>query len=378
MGKRNVVLLLAAFACISVFAQNGTHYLKSITSEVEPSEYEQFYYNSEDKVDSLDWSNLQAEGSCSFVYDAMGNLVRHNIFQILNYKNSYVSYIDYEYDEDGNLVKRTNYNDYTGNGDNMVRGGVIEYTYEDGHLVKETTFVDWYSPGTLEVYSYVDYIYSDDGKLESEVAYLDDGFGSLAINSQVDYFYDGQGRISEAVTSFANYGTLTEQSKVAYVFDDNGDLVERTSYQKSGGWFPATSTYFVYDISVDAENVVYPYDNEDMYTDEVYKMSAHKLVRDTTYSEFEGDWGLYDIQNYNYEIVEPAGISEVKTERLSMNVSGGMLYLAGVQNGTSVCIYDSAGRLVRSMVYNGGGIPVEGLPEGVKIVKAGNMTGKFI
>lgn len=372
---------LAALSCFSMMeAQDAKYYLRAINSIPIPEEYEEFFYTADGLTDSIHWCNTDYEGSVRFIYDENNNVVQRDQWQIIGFENKNTGYVVYKYDEDNKIILRHNFMDY---GWGMSQQGTYEYIYDGDELVRRNTYIGAEWGEGVGIYEYILYEYDADGKLLSTVAYAPNMSGTLALSQVLVYTYDEQNRVSQVVTQLGDeLDNLTDNQRTEYVYDANGNLESVTNYLANTGWRPASATYYFYDTNVSVDDVVYPSDIEDMFGSEVPEYSVNMVVRDSTCAEEGGSWGTYDVQTYTYENEPSVGIEESvvasdNADDMAVFVLGDRVYVYGLEAGAYVQVYDYSGRLVLSGRYTEGGIPVSLLPSGVKILKAGNFTGKF-
>ena len=319
-------------------AKNGyTHRLASYRTS-DDYQFCNFFYNSNGRLvaikDSVrnDYSLID-----SLTFDHLGQIVRMSGWQFLNgaWENVYVIY--YEYDEDGNRISRTNYNNFDGV---WTLGGVYSYSYDSyGNIVlSELTM------GGI-VFQKIEYTYSSSGgNLECELWYGYNGSGlspsekivtvwvdgkkdreydsvsedgvHWRFNGRSDFFYDESGNCTE-YHHYDNTGSEVERS----LFDVNADLPLSRTYLP---WTPETTRPKIF------QNT-YAYDREAWYTVDV-------------------DHVLQYVCDYIYQYEEAsAGIGTAEKARLSVfpNPAHGLVTIDGLNGRTaSVRILDVMGRTV--------------------------------
>ena len=190
--------------------------------------------------------------------------------------------------------------------------------------------------------------------------------------------------MAEILTQNANRaGTLVDFQKDQYEYDEAGNVTSVTTLLANTGWRPTQAVYYFFDYDITNEDVVYPEEPEEMFTNSLLQGNYNMVVRDSLCQEYEGEWGTYNINEYEYDSDPGTGIEEQvsddnASESLSVTVLGGRIYVAGIAEGEAIRIYDCAGRLIISGCYTEAGIPAYDLPMGVKILKAGKAAGKFL
>lgn len=389
--KKSTLLpcLLFAFGLANVNAQESKEYLRSVQSLRSLDEFEEYYYDSQDRLDSISISlpvnETDVTTACRKLYrDENGNVILNQWYQIIDFVFNNTAKIEYKYDENGNLIERINYQNYG----TMTKAGHMKYYYnEDNLLTKKELLYVWDD----SIWEYSEYEYDDNNRLLSETI-TDTGIVSgekPGVKQKLIYSYNEDGFLERVQTQIVNaVGSLYESQKTEYSYDEAGNLVEVNDFLNKGVYQPAGRVKYVYDMEVSADNVVYPFDDIDpldpaemLYSD-VKSYCNNKLVTDSVWLEFEGTWGLADIRKYVYD-TDP-GTSSIKetvsneTSELVVVNNGGLIYLSGVKDGELVYIYDVNGNLLVVSSYDQSGIATSGLPNGVKLVKVGNREAKFL
>ena len=171
-----------------------------------------------------------------YVFDDEGKLIKQTVIQSDNGGEPYVHYIEYTYDDNGNLLAAV----YTNKDGNV--GYTNSYAYdEDGNLIREeastpdngVVYATDYTIGedgktTTETYTEGDYtyvgtyIYDDNGNL-AKIEYSDDG-------SYWNYVYNEDGSLAkeEFVTND------NEKYTYAFFYDDNGNVIKETYTHADG------------------------------------------------------------------------------------------------------------------------------------------------
>lgn len=380
--------LLFALGVANASAQSSKEYLRGVQSLRSYDEFEEYYYDSEDRLDSISISLPLSETdvttvSRKFYRDDKGNVVLNQWYQIIDFVFNNTAKIEYTYDDNGNLIERINYQNYG----KMQKQGHMKYYYNENNLLtkKELLYV-WDD----SVWEYSEYEYDDNGRLLSETI-TDTGIvsgGKPGVKQKLQYTYNGDGFLERVLTLIINEtGNLIESQKTEYSYDAAGNLTEVNDYLNKGGYLPAGRVKYIYDLEVSADDVVYPFkdidplDPAEMIYSNVIKYCNNKLVKDSVWLEFEGTWGLADIREYKYENDPGTSVKETvsadNSELVVVN-EGGVLYLPGVKDGEVVYVYDVNGKLLVVAEYNNSGIAVAGFPNGVKIVKVANKEAKFL
>lgn len=382
--KKFYLLALAACGFLASQAQE-TMYLKDVQSKKTPYVIQKYWYNEDNLCDSIYlMMDDEYEATVGIVHDENGNAVTRYMYKLdADYNWLMYNLIVYEYNEDGQVISAKNYADYFGTG-YMPAQSTLTYEYENGLLVKESIYYSTDTPNG-DPNEMTEYEYDDNGLLQQEIIYAkDEETQTTGLSQTRVYSYDDQGRVSEIVTSvLSEAGSLFENQKDEYQYDEYGNLSTYISRLANVGWQPAKQTWYKYDTSVKASDVVYPVDPY-FAGYSVKPNGVHILVYDSTMLEQDGSWGLDAVQEYHYagwdEVKHPSGISQAASDEaseMSAFVLGGRLYVSGLAEGAAVMVYDVNGRLLLAGRYNPAGIPTYVFPAGVKIVKSGNFSAKF-
>lgn len=203
----------------------------------------------------IHYYRLNEEYRYEYGYDEKGQQTSVTYHYIYPWKNDdyFISYT-YEYDDSGNMVKKTEVLD-DGNvrtwweysydaADNMI--GEILYQYQDG------------LPSQQEL---KEYEYDDDGNLVKYVYYGRDG----SIQEWYEYKYDGSGNMIQEILydpygkavwrmqyTYGEFGVLTERDsndrrKIKYEYDASGNLQKRTVYHPQGECYAGGWDEYIYD-----------------------------------------------------------------------------------------------------------------------------------
>ena len=263
-------LLIAAMVMFALptFAQNYELRLASIYSE-EGMEAWDYVYSGNDGVNLVCINEYDmisqptGEYIDSIFYDERGNITRLATWQkywgspedyphMAEYygKWIYSCYVDYEYDENNNLISRKNYNDfYDGWGPQL--GGDYSYKYdEEGRMIEWSLkfIVDEYQKAIIE--------YDEEGRKISETIqqynfstyYLENAF-------LTEYEYDENGNcVKEAEFEFVENEWQPNPYRV-YEYDESGNCI--LSEQRTLSGTVNERKVYAYDTETLAENVYY-------------------------------------------------------------------------------------------------------------------------
>ena len=159
-------------------------------------------------------------GTAEYEYDADGNCV-----EIRTYNNAgtLISIIKQEYDDAGNVLKKTQEQPLHNNVDSFI------YTYDDnGNKILEL----WYEnlTGTGDIYSRHSYEYDEHNQLISETTWYDWDIERTTVYEN-EYNSNGQ-LVKKSSLSLANkYSQTTE-----FEYDNNGNMIVKREFTEYGSW----------------------------------------------------------------------------------------------------------------------------------------------
>lgn len=271
--KKTIILLVAVMMGAMTFAQRSHHsmgatvltprqllklnkgqqakgdYLYKLFGYYSDDEYSNYgyYYDAQGRCNAIhseegfagfdDYMNIYD----SLKYDAQGNVSRIDGYQWLNNQWKHTYYLEYTYNERGQITSRKNYNNFGGE---WSLGGTYYFRYNsDGQLMR--TVLDfaggWYDSceyiyvnGRLDHYMYTllwdgsqtrcDYSYDNNGNLVEEAIYMDyDGYGQFSLYERYTNGYDESGNVTRR--SYFNSANR-ELSRDEYTFE--GRLLSNT------------------------------------------------------------------------------------------------------------------------------------------------------
>ena len=95
----------------------------------------------------------------------------------------------------------------------------------------------------------------------------------------------------------------------------------------------------------------------------------------------DATYNLLDVLNFTYETQSVTGVSELREEPATIDYNNGELVVSGLKANDAVSIYAMDGKLVQQQTASRGGtfrLSLSSLPQGVYIVKVGNITYKIM
>lgn len=275
----------------------------------------------------------------SIFYNDRDQLVRISGWQLLNgvFKNVY--YVDYTYDNNGNIASRTNYNYFS---DEWNLGGVYNYTYNDQNQILLTTL----TMAGMQ-YQKIEYTYADN-LLQSELWYNFDGYG-LSPEERLIYYYQ-EGQLIRIEDSTINNGIWGYNGVTYYEYDDFGNCLQDERHDYTGA--VSNRNVYHYDYDIQLSDVLVPWTPEIIRP--ITYHNVNPCVLENWYS-LDADHVLRYICDYVYEYgANTAGIStpEVLCLTLSPNPAVDIVTIQGVEqfNGANARleVIDQQGRVVYS------------------------------
>lgn len=234
-----------------------------------------------------------------YLYDASGNFIQQAHY---NEQNELENRIDFEYDNDNNLVEVETYSPVTGGVDLEQR---IEYTYDgSGNIIKEE--VSYYTGASTETITRDFYYNSSNHLTHDSISQYDVILNQDVVNNYTAYETNSNGRITTQWTYWYNSGAnlWLPDNKTETTWSSEKPLTKTVSYWDSsipnGGDYVVSQSltlgYTAYD------NVILP-----------------PMISMDDYYSF-GGWPLY-YQVDNHPISTIMDIDEANNETFTSNFS---------------------------------------------------------
>ncbi len=305
----------------------------------------------------------------SIFYNEQSRLSRLSGWQRINgaFKNVY--YIDYGYDEDGNLSSRTNYNKF---GDEWSLGGIYNYYYNDNHQITRSTLM---LGGTL--FQRIEYLYTD-GRLARELWYDYNGAG-LSLDMTVHYAYNPDGRLLSRCDSMLDGSSWTLYTLRTYEYDADGNCLQTEVTDAAGR--VAERSVFTYDLSRPLSEVLMPWTPEQERPKSFGNANPYVIE---AYYQLDADQHLQYLCDYVYSYSGyHAAVSTAQTPRLSLspNPASGRVAVEGLgADPVHVQVVDPLGRtaLESRLSQASNTIDVGRLTPGIYLLRAGSRCTKLI
>lgn len=255
--------------------------------------------------------------------------------------------LDYEYDSEGHIVSRDNYNR---EGLGMIQSAHIAYTYKNGKLTKQEQF---WADELDAPFVFVEYFYDEAGQLVKEEEWQQDRYEAdkYYFSGRNLYEYDDAGRLAfEYHYTVGNIyipdQTTTLHNKYVYNYDADGNL---ESYEQRNARNTVESKIvFTHDKTTPAAAVAYPTSPENPVSE--IARSLYKRLGDELWATDTNTMELVKSRSYTYNY-EPATVGiqpaqQLQTLTLNFDAGSRQLLLNGQAEGTSVRIVSAGGQTV--------------------------------
>lgn len=364
--KKLIIAIMATLATTALYAGEPLYKLSSYRSS-DYIEHTGFSYNDQRQLicaEQIYEGEYEVRDSLS--YDADGNMVRIDGWQLLDEGFSHVYYVEFGYDADHNQTSRTNYN-YIGG--RWELGGVYTYTYEGGNKV----LTELTMGGKL--FQRIDYTYDANDHLTSEIWYYSDPFASTASleeSEKLTYEYNKAGLLAVSYDSVWDGSDWMYNGRNEYDYDENGNCTEFRS-KDSGNRLTVRKVYH-FDERLMAD--VLPWPDAELTRPETY--NNHNVAYLENYYAPDVDGVLQYICDYIYTYIDinESGVANVtagKSLEIYPNPAADMVFFGSDEH---IQIFDMNGRLL--IEADGGCANVQALRPGAYVVKSSDGTSKLI
>lgn len=345
-----------------------------LDSRIAEGDYETsyFYYDTQNRlVCSTITSDLDTKDS--LFYDENGNVARFDGWQNLGLEWMHVYYIEYTYDANGNRLTRTNYNNFSQNGEpEWNLGGIYEYAYNENNQVVSH---EMYFGSADFLYETCDYTYDADGRPAEQIFKNRDFDGNMANSAKIEYSYDAAGRLNQVKNYYYEDGGWTLNSIREYVFDEAGNCSEMNTKDKNGDYVDRHLYEFNPDIP--CSQVLLPTDHPELGVIEFYAGDSHPRTIDHWYSMDMDQGTLAHIFDYNYNYTDMTGIEDHAGGpdfRAYPNPAAGLVHFdaaAFLSPVKEVAVYDMQGRPadIRPYIQGTNAVNLDGLRPGLYILR---------
>lgn len=295
-------LLIGAFLCFysaSLLAQEPLMVLTEKISDDE-LEYEKYFYNSDFLMDEkLVLYSDGIEAKEIYHYNSDNQIIKIDGHQKINNQWVHTYYVDYFYDADGNISSRANYNSF-GTGV-FELGGIYEYDYEDNRRVAWRLFMsnNLVGQGSL--------IYDNDGKLLEEIG-LSGWSGTLENEWREAYVYNQNGLLDRTEQYFWNGSSWSQSATDQFYYDAQDNCVKWEHLADN-----LVTNKFEYEYSFDytKEELILPSSPEDGYEPFRWISYRNQLVLSHWYTLDDNDVLIYICDFlYNYTPIDLMGVAD--------------------------------------------------------------------
>lgn len=340
-----------------------------LTGRVASDDFEQklFHYDGYGRAIAIHESNaLGEEVIDSVTYDANGDAIRVDGWQRLNYEWLHVYYVCYEYNNNHQIIQRTNFN-WSTSGNSFVQGGVYDYHYSDGKLVSHEMYFGDYANLVEECY----YTYNNLGQLVKEV-YLQ-GFSTLDSSTKITYSYNDAGKLTNRhLYYYGNFSwDLAEQDERSY--DENGNCIDHSIRNGYGTYIDRR--LYEYNTEVSVNQIHTPYNVPEIYLPENLSDVNQRTIEH--WYTADDNYVLQYICDYEYMYNHtPVGISD------NQSLSSISIYPNPAQSSLNILvsdnqvaevayIYDFQGKVCMQFAMNSGEniIDLSDLSSGIYLLK---------
>jgi hypothetical protein len=338
-----LVGLLVVFA-VTGFSQNvkGDKLFK--LSEVYSSdflEYEKYAYNEDLLLHATDMLTENGDKLIDTLsYDEFNNIVKLDIYQHLNGTWTYVSFIDYTYDENGNRLTRSNYNSF--GTPNFTLGGVYHYFYNEDN---QQTHWELYMGGT-DLMQLCTLTYNDDGQVVQEIG-QDAFMGTMEDSWKIDYQYNSDGTLMSSAQSFWNGSSWTVSSTELFYYDDSKNC---TTWEHKSGNTVTDRKEYEYNMAYTIDQLVTPVAPE-FETKNLVAMNNMVTLQHWYAQDDAGNLVYVCDYIYNYDTLTATGITnhpfDAGNLRMYPNPTSDLITIAASNTIISnVDVIDNTGKVV--------------------------------
>ena len=188
--------------------------------------YSEEYDENGNVVKRTDYKDGKIDSTTSNAYDQDGKL-RNSQKDISGFFFG-TMYCFYQYDESGNLLKESftaHYDCSDTTQPSYDSEGYKDYVYENGLLVKVSESQTDYEADIYTTTSHEEYEYDDKGQLIKTTVYSSGTNSEEVLSCEIVFEYDEEGRLIKKTKSFADGSDKVE----SYEYDGSGNLVKTVS-----------------------------------------------------------------------------------------------------------------------------------------------------
>jgi hypothetical protein len=266
--------------------------------------------------------------------------VKLDIYQHLNGTWTYVSFIDYTYDENGNRLTRSNYNSF--GTPNFTLGGVYHYFYNEDN---QQTHWELYMGGT-DLMQLCTLTYNDDGQVVQEIG-QDAFMGTMEDSWKIDYQYNSDGTLMSSAQSFWNGSSWTVSSTELFYYDDSKNC---TTWEHKSGNTVTDRKEYEYNMAYTIDQLVTPVAPE-FETKNLVAMNNMVTLQHWYAQDDAGNLVYVCDYIYNYDTLTATGITnhpfDAGNLRMYPNPTSDLITIAASNTIISnVDVIDNTGKVV--------------------------------
>lgn len=370
--KKNLLLFAVMLSCgLGGYAQGEKQALKKIEETVIGDYDATYYYRPDGLIDYRVGNDYYGTYKVTFTYDENNNVVKRELFSDDAFGGWFCNgYTVYDYDSEGKMLRRRNWNsdDYGNFNENPDGDETYEYN-EDGTL-KQTTMM-FLVGNNYELYNKGTYTYQNGRLVKFEVV-----VGNEEKKDSYDtYEYDGRGRLVWEGHYLYNGSAASLDTQRRYHYDRNSNL-ESEAY--SIGTTVQDSTYYYYS-NEKAEDFIYPVDLEEpkTYMDYLY----NKMTGYQKYNLEESIGQLVKTETYEFTYGDMTSVESVKDAakgNISVVVDSDFGFVLGLEDrDAEYAIYDLSGNMVKKGTLRNGTFDSYLLNNGVYVFSVNGQNAKF-
>lgn len=391
----SVLSLSAVLIPVAAIAQDAAETVtlnRLAQMEDEDGQYYRFSYDGNTsrvlRIDELTYDRAY----CEYTYNDKGQCVTELMRQEIPVSsgNFYdVAKVEYTYDEQGHMLTRINYNRPNATSPTAVMELVATQYYAYDSDGRVALMEEYWGADKISRNASISYTYDSDGRLEKEVFTYFNMTNEAFTSDESRYTYDSEGRLVKKCNlegDIENGNQLVVRSWVNYVYDEDGNLVER--YKTGATDSPDNkqeSVLYTVDNAIPADQVVYPVIPEPYYGSSDWGTLLYELIMmdDYVFDLDTHESTTLHAWTFDYDQISvPVGIGNVAANfgksLAGVTVNGDNLRLHGVLGADNVRIFDLNGRCVKSLGATGNTISLSGLAKGAYVITTSAGTAKFI
>lgn len=311
-----------------------------------------FSYNSQQQMIAL----YQEEAGMYDHYDSIhyndaGQMIRIDGYLLINNQQTHAYYILYEYNSEGLMSSRTNYNKMD---DEFQLGGIYEYTYNNhGQIVRSVlTMARMSAPFQKTEYYY------QDGLLHDEIWYLYEST-TWVPSQKLTYQHNDDNKPVTIHDSVWNGNSYEFTGQKNYEYDANGNCERVSTYDRFRN--EITRSEYEYTNYSMSETLV-PYLPEELRPENLGNTHAYSVEH---WYQLDAEQHFGYAWDYIYHYSDHVSIEGASSSNLKIypNPATDLLVIDGLEN-EMIEFYDITGTMVLSQRLSNGTLDVSYLPSG--------------